>query len=142
MTTIYLSIFVLFMAFYSSFSVANSTQSQCEITLGELKWNKRVLIYSANSAKELNDLNTFAQYDRVALSERKLVIIGIVDRQPTIVFGYPHCSTRLDKLVPQDKVTLIGLDGAVKAKYSSFDSDLIYSTIDKMPMRKTELNGY
>lgn len=141
MNTIYFSIFVLFVASFSSFSLANSAESQCEITLGELKWKNRVLIYNANSSKELKDLNTFAQYERAALSERKLVIIGIVDRQPTIVFGHPQCNTTLGN-VPQDKVTLIGLDGAVKAKYSAFDSDLIYSTIDKMPMRKTELGRY
>lgn len=130
------------MAFYSSFSVANSAQSNCGITLGELKWKKRVLIYNANSSKELNDLKTFAQYNRVALTERKLLVIGIVEQQPVVVFGYPKCHVTLGKLKPENKVTLIGLDSTIKAKYDTFDSALIYSTIDKMPMRKTELGRY
>ena len=142
MKIIYFIIFILLTGFYSAFTFANSAKTHCKITLGELAWKNRVLIYNAQSKAELDHLYAFAEYEKVALTERKLVVIGIVEQQPVIVSGYPKCHISLGKLNPKTKVTLIGLDSTVKAKYSSFDSDLIYSTIDKMPMRKTELGRY
>lgn len=142
MNIIYLLIFTLLTGFCSAFTFANSSKTHCEITPGELAWKNRVLIYKVQSKVELDDLYAFAEYEKVALTERKLVVIGIVEHQPVIVFGYPKCHISLGKLNPESKVTLIGLDSTIKAKYDTFDSDLIYSTIDKMPMRKTELGFY
>ena len=139
MKIIYFIIFILLTGFYSAFAFANSAKTHCKITLGELAWKNRVLIYNAQSKGELDDLYAFAEYEKVALTERKLVVIGIVEQQPVIVSGYPKCHISLGKLNPKTKVTLIGLDSTIKAKYDTFDSELIYSTIDKMPMRKTEL---
>ena len=96
--------------FYSAFAFANSAKAHCKISLGELAWKNRVLIYNAQSKGELDDLYAFAEYEKVALTERKLVVIGIVEQQPVIVFGYPKCHISLGKLNPKTKVTLIGLD--------------------------------
>lgn len=142
MKIIYFIIFILLTGFYSAFAFANSAKTHCKITLGELAWKNRVLIYNAQSKGELDDLYAFAEYEKVSLTERKLVVIGIVEQQPVIVFGYAKCHISLNKLNPKTKVTLIGLDSTIKAKYNTFDSELIYSTIDKMPMRKTELRRY
>lgn len=142
MKIIYFIIFILLKGFYSTFTFANSAKNHCEITLWELAWKSRVLVYKVQSKSELDDLYAFAEYEKVALTERKLVVIGIVEQQPVVVFGYPKCHISLGKLNPKTKVTLIGLDSTIKAKYDTFDSALIYSTIDKMPMRKTELGRY
>ncbi|MBT3134070.1 DUF4174 domain-containing protein [Alteromonas sp. ALT199] len=142
MNIIYFFIFTLLTGFYSAFTLADSSRPYCEIALGELVWKNRVLIYKVQSKSELDNLYAFAEYEKAALSERKLVVIGIVEQQPIIVFGYPICNVSLGKLNPETKVTLIGLDSKIKAEYDTFDSYLIYSMIDQMPMRKTELGSY
>ena len=121
-------------------SVANEHTSN----LKSYVFINRILLVPSKSTNlsKITDTYTHNQSD---LIERKLLVFSISKDKVTPVFA-PNGEKlilnvrELNKLSKGNSVHLIGLDGGLKAQYATFDFDAVLSDIDRMPMRRRELN--
>ncbi|WP_373520583.1 DUF4174 domain-containing protein [Aquiflexum sp.] len=114
-----------------------------EITLDNLKWKNRVVLFFPDSSQRENLDFDFLKEE---LRDRKLIYFifnedGILsnsdftfsaEQQKSITSKYQMGSTK-------NCWVLIGLDGGVKVKKEGdLDWDFIFRTVDSMPMRRSE----
>jgi hypothetical protein len=115
------------------------------MTLDDLQWENRIVLYFPS--ENIEDYEPTDSLKREIL-ERKLAyfIFGdevISNKSGTLAPSY------IDKLRSQYQLgskkegwVLIGLDGGVKLKKEeSLDWELIFKTIDAMPMRQSEIRN-
>lgn len=133
------------------FSV-NMAIAQSEI-LAEYRWENRLLIlYSADSEDELIEIQEkHFRSDRNAYEERDLIVFHLTDDSFT---NLTRKEIKKDVTVNSLKeqlfinghdnfrVFLIGKDGGVKITSDKpLSNNIIFGTIDAMPMRRNEMRG-
>lgn len=119
-----------------------------EIDMQAFEWEKRVLLVISDDSlneKYLEQLKEF-QYHKSGLNERKLVIIEVLKNKYRIdeVGQSWKFSNSLYKKYSNTEsgfqIILIGLDGGVKVrKYDVLQAENLFSKIDGMPIRRSEL---
>lgn len=122
--------------------------------LEEYKWKNRILIIESTSKSDIiyrNQIDEFLNSED-ELADRKLVIFEVIGKRfRKIDFSNPDevlVWTELKEYKNSDfkipskfKVTLIGLDGGIKAtKENVMKKNELFQMIDAMPMRKWELD--
>jgi hypothetical protein len=115
------------------------------ITLDDLRWKNRIVLHfpskDQNSEVDFNDLNA-------NLIERKIIFLSIGNKLLTNskdTFYQDYLKSIREKYGSksgQGNWVLIGLDGGIKLnKEGDPDWDLIFKTIDSMPMRQSEIKN-
>ena len=113
------------------------------------KWRNRILVFSTSSLES----ETFtSQWEKFKSSQKKLEDRNIVlfvlakgriyDKELKAIHHYHIAPLRKKYQIPQtfNGVTLIGKDGLVKLqKQFVVEPQLIFETIDQMPMRQREM---
>ncbi|MFD2828718.1 DUF4174 domain-containing protein [Leeuwenhoekiella polynyae] len=113
------------------------------------KWRNRILVFSTASL----DNETFtAQWEKFKSSQKKLedrnmllFVLAkgrIYDKELKVMHHYHIAPLRKKYQIPQtfNGITLIGKDGLVKLqKQFVIEPQLIFETIDQMPMRQREM---
>ncbi|WP_025743143.1 DUF4174 domain-containing protein [Aquimarina pacifica] len=111
------------------------------------QWKNRVILLLTDSFENktfLQQKKELAKY-KDDLKARKLLVYEVSPAQYTLMFNRKLCKTRpsfYDTYTNKtfSKIILIGLDGDIKMKSSSFTKAIdIFKTIDQMPMRRNEL---
>jgi len=113
------------------------------MTLEDLKWKNRVvLVFPANGGEDI----TFSDSLLHEIDERKIVYFVYGDSIKSNLkrsFSPAYLEQVRSKYqlgYKDDTYVLMGLDGGVKLrKDEALDWTLIFSTIDSMPMRKSEM---
>jgi hypothetical protein len=114
-----------------------------EVTLDELKWKNRVVLFFPDASK--NDNLDFS-FLKDELQDRKLVYFifqndEIISNSDYTLSQEQQKSIRSKYQMGYSKSSwvLIGLDGGVKVKKDGdLDWDFIFNTVDSMPMRRSE----
>ncbi len=113
------------------------------MTLEDLKWENRIVLYFPSENAELFQLTDSLKKE---IEERKLVYFILNEETVSNKSGsMPQAYTEELKSKYQlgskkDSWVLIGLDGGVKLKKEEkLDWELIFNTIDAMPMRRSEI---
>lgn len=114
-----------------------------EVTLDELKWKNRVVLFFHDASK--NDNLDFS-FLKDELQDRKLVYFifqndEIISNSDYTFSQEQQKSIRSKYQMGYSKSSwvLIGLDGGVKVKKEGdLDWDFIFRTVDSMPMRRSE----
>lgn len=122
---------------------------QAQHDFSKLKWRNRIILLSATS---LSAENYKAQISALMdnpkkLDDRNLLIFTLIkakiyDRDGKVVMNYDVAELRkkYDLNISYEGLVLIGKDGTSKLKKTfPVDPALIFATIDKMPMRRTEM---
>lgn len=114
-----------------------------EITLDNLKWKNRVVLFFQDSS-ERNDLDFDFLKDE--LKDRKLIYF--IFKEDDIISNseftfsaeqQASISTKYKMGYTKNCWVLIGLDGGVKVKKEGdLDWEFIFRTVDSMPMRRSE----
>ncbi|MEO1029778.1 MAG: DUF4174 domain-containing protein [Bacteroidota bacterium] len=129
-------------------SICTSIKAQ---DLEKHQWKHRILlIISEDETSDLVKLQLELLDESVALNERKLVIYKLHPNRYRIVGSnktdWIMDSTLYDKYNSEGhefKTMLIGLDGDVKLEvHDVLDSEKLFATIDRMPMRQRELRDH
>nr|WP_136250831.1 DUF4174 domain-containing protein [Ningiella ruwaisensis] len=152
----------------SKVSLANVTEQEEIISLNDLRYKARVLIIDVDSQSELGGLKSRIKDIQQDLSERRLLLALVHDTpmHDTPVHDTPvhnndalilfepfteqtHASTKQHEIrlsmlelkqgLNDHKLALIGLDGGTKHYYDDIDFEQVFSDIDKMPMRRSEI---
>ncbi len=114
------------------------------MTLEDLKWENRIVLYFPG----LSEVGDFHLTDSIQeeIEDRKLAYFVfqesiISNKQPKFSANYIHQLHSKYRLGSKSESwVLIGLDGGVKMKSEKpLDWDLIFKTIDGMPMRQSEM---
>ena len=113
------------------------------------KWRNRILVFSTSS---LESENFTSQWEKFKSSQKKLDDRNIVlfvlakgriyDKELKAIHHYHIAPLRKKYQIPQtfNGITLIGKDGLVKLqKQFVVEPQLIFETIDQMPMRQREM---
>lgn len=121
-----------------------------QMNLNSFKWKNRLLIikYSEQNTSMLREQLDLLRNKSKELSERKLLLIELNEK------GYQMVDKKVEFVkdslafksfnLPNHKfhVLLIGLDGGIKYETTSpISPDELFSIIDKMPMRRSELKN-
>lgn len=112
--------------------------------------NRLVLIFAENETQEVyqNQLEELIS-SKEGLTDRKIIIYYILPEKYKIGI-YPESKweksdelfKKFSKNDSQFKVVLIGLDGGIKLQQNKLLSiEKLFSTIDKMPMRRIEIKN-
>lgn len=96
--------------------------------LDKFKWNYRLIVISKTNTNALNYFKDLKTKNSNSWSERKLKLVTVP-------------SDQFDKTYDKNTfAALIGLDGGIKSVYKTPpDIQIIFQTIDAMPMRQQEL---
>ncbi|RXG12378.1 putative protein DUF4174 [Leeuwenhoekiella aestuarii] len=113
------------------------------------KWRNRILVFSTAS---LDNETFIAQWEKFKSSQKKLedrnmllFVLAkgrIYDKELKVIHHYHIAPLRKKYQIPQtfNGITLIGKDGLVKLqKQFAIEPQLIFETIDQMPMRQREM---
>lgn len=107
------------------------------------KWKKRILIINVEdkNSKELKKQIKILSPNKKEIKERKLIIYKISKKNYSINFENEwYQKNRTFNKTKSFEIKLIGLDGSLKYKQDSIISTKkLFSIIDGMPMRKSEL---
>lgn len=114
-----------------------------EVTLDELKWKNRVVLFFPDATKD-NSLDFSFLKDE--LQDRKLIYFifqnGEILSNSDFTFSEEQQKAIKSKYqmgYSKNSWVLIGLDGGVKVKKEGdLDWDFIFRTVDSMPMRRSE----
>ena len=113
--------------------------------INDFKWINRVLIIKNQNQKKLF---TQMKANENKLFERDIITIVIIDENAYIennILPYNFYKSLKNKLSKIDNVyetILIGRDGKIKKTYKiDIDLNVIFSDIDKMPMRINEMKN-
>jgi hypothetical protein len=120
-----------------------SSLNNDNVTLNDLRWKNRVVIFfQGQGQKETKDIDSL----KSELEERKIVFLSIGDTFTTnseYKFSQKFIRSLKEKYALKNSDgnwLLIGLDGGVKLKSEdSLDWDLVFRTVDAMPMRQSEI---
>lgn len=119
------------------------------------KWKDRILIVKAETEASIKYQNQIKELRNspAAFKERKLVIYQVIgkkyelidyDNQETKMYGEVSNQMNLNilnKKIPFE-IILIGLDGGIKLRKSDMiRKEELFSIIDSMPMRSSELRN-
>lgn len=114
-----------------------------QMTIQDLQWKNRVVLYFPEEGK--NKL-IFTDSLHQKIEERKIAYLIFADSVVSnidISFSPTYLKQTENKYrmgYKGDMFVLIGLDGGVKLKKeTALDWDLIFGTIDAMPMRQSEI---
>ena len=110
--------------------------------LEDLRWQHRILVINEPDLPE--ELIGRLQDNAAAFDERRLAWFLIWGKELRTNYLEPMAhdlrKNILAGLSPKsNEVILIGLDGGVKARGEEIDLEFLYTTIDAMPMRRSEL---
>jgi hypothetical protein len=108
-----------------------------ETDLTSFKWKNRVLVILAPSADDprLKEQRAIAAAGISGFSERDLVVVAETGSD-----GPLH--RKFGLRVSDFQVLLIGKDGHLALQWTKpVSSEVLYSAIDKMPMRRDEMRG-
>lgn len=110
------------------------------------KWENRVLlVVSENESFDVLKAQILCFENKTeALIDRKLIIYKVLPKRYTLNNGDWIASTKLFKRFSTKnetfKVILIGLDGSIKLNENEvISAEKLFSRIDSMPMRKSEI---
>jgi len=133
-----------------TFNISNSQQLESHL------WTNRVIIVKTSDSDDntfLKQLKAFKK-DQAGMIERKLVLYTVIkddikftefksNQQKQLRYNsLDKSAQKLFDTTSAFEVVLIGLDGNIKLKQYEFLSlKELYTGIDGMPMRQTELNG-
>ena len=129
------------------FGAASTVQAATE-PLSQLKWKNRVLLIFADQANNENLIKQrqMLQRNPGEVADRDLIIVEIVGNEAR---NTDDPSIRLDgdtlrkRFLPPKAgfaVVLVGKDGGSKLERTTpIDPDLLFKTIDAMPMRQSEM---
>jgi len=113
--------------------------------INDFKWINRLLIIKNQNQKKLF---TQMKTNEKKLFERDIIIIVIIDENAYIENNilpynfYKSLKNKLNKIDNIYKTILIGRDGKIKKTYKiDIDLNVIFSDIDKMPMRINEMKN-
>ena len=122
----------------------------CAQDLKSHQWKDRILLLFADSydyAELLKQIEDLSKKDK-DLKERKLEVYQITSSsyvrglEKATIIRSVTLYNRFNRDKKPFKVILIGLDGGVKKKTTSFiNATEIFDTIDQMPMRQQELRS-
>jgi hypothetical protein len=120
-----------------------SSLNNDNVTLNDLRWKNRVVIFfQGQGQKETKDIDSL----KSELEERKIVFLAIGDTFTTnseYKFSQKFIRSLKEKYALKNSDgnwLLIGLDGGVKLKSEdSLDWDLVFRTVEAMPMRQSEI---
>ncbi|MCL6257592.1 DUF4174 domain-containing protein [Aquiflexum sp. TKW24L] len=128
-----------------SLIMAISFEGKDNVTLEDLRWKNRIVLYFPSS-----DQNPKFEFDSIEekLNERKIIFLSIGEVFTTnskLVFTQDYLQVLQEKYSTEKgpgNWVLMGLDGGVKLnKEGDPDWDLIFKTIDSMPMRQSEIRN-
>lgn len=131
-------------------SILSTTIPMSAQDLSQHEWKDRLLlVLTTENSKDLYKEQMDLFKDNIAgLEERKLEVYSVMpDKYKKGIQAEKWMeSTRLNDRYREDEkefeVILIGLDGRVKLRQSEILSiEKLFSTIDKMPMRRNELRN-
>lgn len=110
----------------------------------ESRFKYRLLLLDVTQGLSIESIESLIKESENQLIARKLKIIAIDGSAIKVIFGVhsEHHGAELATIrqrLSGRTVTLIGLDGGVKADYDTFDLQKVFSNIDRMPMRRAEL---
>lgn len=118
--------------------------------LSQHQWRDRLLILAADDPADatLRDKLEAVRQKQAGIEDRRLVVFQLSAHSGSVDGRTLSASdlSRLRKLLRiapgQREMTLIGLDGGIKRR-SDLGTDLeeIFAEIDRMPMRRAELDG-
>ena len=113
------------------------------------KWRNRILVFSTAS---LDNETFIAQWEKFKSSQKKLedrnILLFVLakgriyDKELKVIHHYHIAPLRKKYQMPQtfNGLTLIGKDGLVKLqKQFAVEPQVIFETIDQMPMRQREM---
>ena len=113
--------------------------------INDFKWINRLLIIKNQNQKKLF---TQMKTNEKKLFERDIIIIVIIDENAYIENNilpynfYKSLKNKLNKIDNIYETILIGRDGKIKKTYKiDIDLNVIFSDIDKMPMRINEMKN-
>ena len=107
--------------------------------LDRLRWQSRVIVVWAENAKDqrLTRQESSFKKNNAGLNERDVKVFSLTGETPDT----QSLRTKLGIDHRPFAVVLIGKDGSVKVrKYTTVDPEELFHTIDRMPMRKDEMN--
>lgn len=108
-------------------------------------WENRVIVISSDKDNEAfaEKQFTLLKLKRQELIDRKLVVYKCVENSCVLDdFKNSEKLVRINKKAKGFSVKLIGLDGGEKYKSKQVeDAKVFFNLIDKMPMRRQELNN-
>lgn len=118
--------------------------------LSTLRWENRIIIVSTDNDNDKNSILKIFEQHETELNERD--VIWLIMQNDTVISNFNGNIT--DKFVSkmiqkytinakdkQQKVILIGKDGAIKWSAKRLDLAAIFSEIDSMPMRQVEMRA-
>ncbi|MCC5919666.1 MAG: DUF4174 domain-containing protein [Cyclobacteriaceae bacterium] len=125
------SIFTLMLV--SFFNICQGQSQVWNLSLGEYRWENRVLLVYASSEEAIEAQVESLQKDKNGMADRKLKYFSFLLPLRGEVPDQVQASS-------DPELILIGLDGQVKRRFQGFTQlDDIYELIDQMPMRQQEI---
>ena len=106
-----------------------------ETDLSTFKWKNRVLVLLAPSDHDprLGEQQASATAAAAGFSERDLIVVAEIGTEGPL---HRMCGTRVGDF----QVVLVGKDGRSTLQWSKpVSSEVLFSVIDKMPMRRDEM---
>jgi len=131
---------------------ANSDRSQeIEFKLSDYQWQHRILLVfspSSDSSEYRQQMQTW-QADQAGVDDRDLKLVEILGTGESQVDGRSLSSASAERLRQQFGITpeefaviLVGKDGTEKQRSQTpVDLELLFRTIDAMPMRQQEMRS-
>lgn len=125
--------------------MAISFEGKDYVTLDDLRWKNRIVIYIPSSGQNTRfDIDSLKE----EMAERKIVFLSIGEvfySNSDLTFTKDYLKVLQEKYAGekgQSNWLLIGLDGGTKvAKKGQPDWEFIFRTIDSMPMRQSEIKN-
>lgn len=136
--------FLLTCVLLFAFGIANSQENQVLSDTNELKWQKRLILVFGNeeNSKVLPDLESY----NYGIIDRD--VLWFVINEDGIRSNFDGLISEMLPLIAKNRflplentVLVIGKDGNVITRNPFFNLPYIFDSIDKLPMRKFELNN-
>jgi hypothetical protein len=122
-------------------SAQTPTPASLEQTLRKSHWKKRVLLIAAPNAEQV-DFKTqkaLLAAHQADLAERDFLVLEVLYDQLSAA-DQRYLAQKVGVQPPRFTAVLIGKDGGVKEKSSHpIPAADLFGTVDKMPMRRTEM---
>lgn len=103
----------------------------------------RILIVDVKQDEHVEAIKASLNTNAASLNERRLVVFVMANERVHVCPDQhaPNVSANdLATYANTDSVTLIGLDGGIKAQRQDLDFEQLFATIDAMPMRRAEMH--
>ena len=144
------TILATFALFAVSGAFAQTTTARAADAIAALRWQRRIVaVFSTDAAdQKLAKQRAILAADAAGVAERKLAIVEVIGDVATVDGA---ARTDVDVVAlrrqcavgpEQFRVVLIGLDGGVKLRRDeAITTQLLFETVDRMPMRRDEMNA-